>query len=167
MKIIAFFSVWLLIMGLTASAGASGDEKNHETGIPKKYASMENGYWADPNAIVSGKKIYQGKCSACHGINGDGKGPVASAATIKPADFTDKDMIATMSDGYWFWRVAKGGAFPPFNSIMPSFEKDLTEEEIWQVIAYEHTFSHKGLHVHKELQGDTPHKHHEHHEDEE
>ncbi|HEX9926637.1 MAG TPA: cytochrome c, partial [Anaerolineae bacterium] len=35
-----------------------------------------------------GQQIYEQRCAACHGIDGDGAGPGAEHLTIKPRDFT-------------------------------------------------------------------------------
>src|SRR3989442_83972 len=58
-----------------------------------------------------------------------------------PANFQDPGTIAMLQEAYLFWRIAKGGpGLPrestPWNSVMPSWEDRLTEEQIWQVIMY-------------------------------
>ena len=37
---------------------------------------------------VDGKKMYQGYCAPCHGADGKGNGPVASALKTAPTDLT-------------------------------------------------------------------------------
>ncbi len=96
-----------------------------------------------PDNIVKGKALFVGNCAPCHGTSGAGDGPAAAALNPKPADF--KTPIHTkLPDGYWFWRLSKGGSVPPFNasgSAMPPWEGTLTPEQRWLVILYEHTFS--------------------------
>ena len=72
-------------------------------------------------------------CAACHGRDGQ---PILTGAR----DFRDVAYVANMSDAYWFWRLSVG---VPQTPMTPMKEK-LTEEERWQVIAYQHTFSHRG-----------------------
>src|SRR5207245_78218 len=94
---------------------------------------------------------YTTRCAVCHGDQGDGKGPAGLALPLKPSDFRDKDGVAEMRDNYWFWRVSEGGQVEPFKgkgSAMPPWKGQLSVEERWAVMAYQHTFSgHQGPHV--------------------
>jgi len=42
----------------------------------------------NPTTPASGKAMYANYCAACHGANGKGDGPVASALKKQPADLT-------------------------------------------------------------------------------
>lgn len=161
MKVIIFLAALLLAVGPTLASSSTTESGVEKAGMPEKYLRMENKFWGDPQAIAAGKKIYRERCAICHGESGDGRGVSAQGLPVKPANFADKKMAATMRDGWWFWRVSKGGAFPPFNSPMPSFESILTEGETWQVISYAHSFSHNGAHAHKELNRAEQHLHHD------
>ena len=62
---------------------------------------------------------------------------------LKPADFTTEDTIATVIEAYTFWRIKEGGiglptAGSPWDSAMPAWQDELTEEEIWKIIAAEY-----------------------------
>ena len=51
---------------------------------------------------------------------------------------------AKLPDGYYFWRVTKGGSVPPFSaagSAMPPWEGSLTPNQRWLVILYVKSFS--------------------------
>lgn len=44
------------------------------------------------------------------------------------------------TDSYWFWRISEGVP----GTKMPPWKGVFTEEQRWQVMAYEHMFSHDG-----------------------
>lgn len=43
---------------------------------------------ANAPSPTSGKELYQAYCASCHGIGGQGNGPVASALKTPPTDLT-------------------------------------------------------------------------------
>src|SRR3989442_4521400 len=90
---------------------------------------------------AKGGEIYIRNCMYCHGDNLDGKGHFAPGFNPPPANFQDPGTIAMLQEAYLFWRIAKGGpGLPkestPWNSVMPSWEDRLDEQQIWQVIVY-------------------------------
>lgn len=93
-------------------------------------------------ALVSeGGEIYFRDCFFCHGAKLDGKGHYSSSIDPSPLPFTGADTIAQLEESYVFWRVVKGGpGLPdessPALSAMPSWEKGLSEEEVWKVILF-------------------------------
>jgi len=109
--------------------------------VPAEYADkhMPPGGWTDPKAIEEGALIYIGEanpqinCASCHGK--DGK-PVKKGAR----DLRDPKTVTRFSDSYWFWRVSEG--IP--KTKMKAWKSMLSEQQIWQVIAYQHQFSHDG-----------------------
>ncbi|HEU5305671.1 MAG TPA: c-type cytochrome [Gemmatimonadales bacterium] len=139
----------------TRANGEKDDDKGGHAHVPAPleyadaYAPL--GIWTDAALISRGKEIYTARCAVCHGDNGDGKGPAGVALPLKPSDFRDKAGVAEMRDNYWFWRVSEGGQVEPFKSkgsAMPPWKGELSVDDRWAVIAYQHTFSdHKGPHV--------------------
>ena len=110
---------------------------------PAQFTSLRNPLTATPDNLAKGKELFVTNCTPCHGNGGAGDGPAAASLKPKPADF--KTPIHTkLPDGYWFWRLSKGGTVPPFNAAgsgMPPWEGTLSEQQRWLVILYEHTFS--------------------------
>ncbi|MFQ5854855.1 MAG: c-type cytochrome [Anaerolineae bacterium] len=108
---------------------------------------LDNPFWSgpperpDPALVREGGEIYSAHCVLCHGDALDGKGLFAQGVNPAPADFTDTGTIAQLQQSYLFWRIAKGGpGLPsesaPWNSAMPAWEDELSEDEIWKVIIY-------------------------------
>ncbi len=102
---------------------------------PLRGASLEAG-------IEAGEALYQQHCLTCHGRAGRGDGPIAASLQPRPADLAEHGPFA--SDAYWFWRIREGGQVEPFDSEMPAWKDELSEEQTWQVLAYCKTLSTHG-----------------------
>ncbi len=134
--------------------------------VPAEYASMKapSTIWTDPVVLTRGRGIYAAKCAACHGDQGAGDGPAAAGLPLKPPSLRDTAMVAEMTDAYWFWRVSEGGRAEPYaskHSTMPAYKEDLSADDRWAVIAYQHSLSgHVGAHSaaeHPEMVATRPH----------
>ena len=132
-------SVVMMVSILMLSGGmAYSEEPVPLPEVPAEYADkkMPAGWLTDPKVIEEGALIYTGEvnpqvnCASCHGK--DGK-PVKKGAR----DFRDKAQMGRMSDAFWFWRVSEGVP----KTKMKAWKSQLSEEQIWQVIAYERQFS--------------------------
>ncbi len=91
--------------------------------------------------IRAGGDVYFKKCFFCHGDHLDGKGLFGNRFFPPPADFTHASSVTTLPESYAYWRIMKGGQglpkkFAPWDSSMPAWGNQLTEEEVWQVILY-------------------------------
>jgi len=135
----------------------SGKEGDHSMAhmhapVPPDYRNVKEpkGLWTNQALIRRGRGIHDAKCAVCHGADGSGNGPAAAGMMPKPPSLRDKKMVAEMSPSYWFWRVSEGGEVEPYKSMysaMPAWKDDLSVEDRWAVIAYQHTFSgHRGPH---------------------
>ena len=132
-----------ILAGFLVLAGCSGGEGPivAPPAPPPEYADkhMPEGWWTDPEIIEMGRQIFIGEenidvnCASCHGK--DGK-PVKRGAR----DFRVAERMSLYSDSAWFWRISEG---VPRTKMKPWKEK-LPEEDIWKVMAYEHSFSHEG-----------------------
>ena len=74
-----------------------------------------------------GKKIYNARCSICHGV--DGRGNTESGRKVKAKDLRAPD-VQNQSDDLLRETVIHG-----FGK-MPGFEKKLSPDKIQQVLAY-------------------------------
>lgn len=117
-----------------APAGVPGE-------APAEYQDLTNPLSGDPQAIAAGSEAYAALCSQCHGVTGAGDGQAGESLVPGPTDFTRQQQMAALSDGYLFWRISEGGAFDPFNSLMPAWGTLLSEREIWELVSYIRTLS--------------------------
>jgi len=91
---------------------------------------------SNPKSLAAGKSIYTKNCYDCHGKKGKGDGPKSGDLDKSPKDFT-KEQFQKQTDGSLFWKITEG------RKPMPSFKKDLTDEQRWQVINYVRTLGTK------------------------
>jgi mono/diheme cytochrome c family protein len=74
-----------------------------------------------------GKKLYGDNCQICHGADGKGNGPAASALSPKPANFTDPKFWQGDVDKKITHTIEKGhGMMPAFN-LNPAKIKDIID----------------------------------------
>jgi len=88
-----------------------------------------------------GAKHYEMICAACHGAEGNGKGPASGALKPPPRDFTDAELMETLSDEHLIEVISKGGAAVGRSPLMPPWEGALKAKEIRDVAAYIRSFA--------------------------
>ena len=91
--------------------------------------------------VENGRRIYYSNCFFCHGDALGGDGMYAHAVNPVPANFQDSGVLPNFQETFFFWRIAKGGpGMPdegaPGDSVMPEWERFLTNDEIWDVILF-------------------------------
>lgn len=85
----------------------------------------------DAATLALGVQVYTQNCAACHGVHGDGDGPLAARLNPRPASLSSAH-AANHTDGdlyYWITRGIPGTA-------MPAFSGSLSEQETWAAIRY-------------------------------
>ncbi len=92
---------------------------------------------ADAASLASGKDLYQGQCSSCHGANGNGNGPLASGLNPPPADLTQHAVLGVHPDGQLFDWITSG--YP--NSAMPAFGDTLSDKQRWDLVNFIRTLA--------------------------
>lgn len=83
-----------------------------------------------PPDPAEGERVYRENCAACHGVSGNGRGPVAAKVSPAPADFTDREFMALETPLDFFNVVNVGVA----NTVMPAWHGVLSEREIWSAV---------------------------------
>lgn len=103
---------------------------------PERYYVLTNPLTSQSDVLESAERIYTGKvggsnCAICHGVKGDGKGPLASLYSPPPRNFACARTVNGIPDGQLFWIVKYGSP----GTAMPPHPK-LSDEQIWQIVAY-------------------------------
>lgn len=121
--------VFLLTLPGWANAAAAGGTPGAESSPTVEYSK--------------GKEVYQMYCSTCHGLSGEGNGPIAAGLTPRPTDFTDRAVMARLTDAEVTEFITQGGG-PTHNCpTMPSWAPILRPEDVTSVVAYVRTLARK------------------------
>ena len=121
----------LLVTACESSTSAASNPDATLAPVPAEYAAKTNPLGAD--AVAAGAAVFKTNCSACHGAQGHGDGPAGMALNPPPKNLAE--LQATAGDDYLFWRINTGKD----GTSMVAWKGVLTDEQIWQVIAYLHT----------------------------
>ena len=89
----------------------------------------ETGLNGDPG---QGKAIFEKYCSSCHGKKGEGLGPIAGMT-----NFSNKSFQDSRTNQQLFDKISFGGR----GSGMPAWEKTLSLQDRWNVVAYIRTLA--------------------------
>lgn len=105
-----------------------------DNGIGETYKGEKSPLIAANVDMRAAKSLYDMNCSSCHGDAGLGDGAEGSALDPAPTNIAQFARMGMAKDDYMLWTLAAGGK--PVESDMPAFEKVLSRDEIWQIIAY-------------------------------
>ena len=95
---------------------------------PTTYYASTQPYSAP--SVARGATLYAANCTACHGVDGRGDGPLAASLPSRPADLTEEHIFAhNVGDLFWWVGHGKGG-------VMPGFADKLTPDQRWDVINF-------------------------------
>jgi mono/diheme cytochrome c family protein len=83
----------------------------------------------------AGKAIYERSCVGCHGPTGQG-GRMAAMLAVPPRNLADQAYMGTRSDQQLFDVISKGGAAAGLSTAMTAFGSQLSEQQIWDTVAY-------------------------------
>jgi mono/diheme cytochrome c family protein len=91
---------------------------------------------AEKGDAAKGKETFQNTCASCHGPEGKGDGVAAAALDPKPRNLTDAAFMSTQSDDRIYKVINEGGASVGLSPMMAAWGGVLSEQDIWNVIAY-------------------------------
>lgn len=83
-------------------------------------------------AVFRGGLVYANYCVTCHGINADGNGRAARLYTPRPANLR----MSEKNDAYYGLIIRKGGTPLGRSEFMPSWEAELTDEQVRDLVSY-------------------------------
>ncbi|MDH5571226.1 MAG: c-type cytochrome [Gammaproteobacteria bacterium] len=136
MKMTNIFPVIIGAVFLLSSTVVTAGEHQIPT-APDDYLSKTNPVSVDDaDAIKEAGKLYKGKCKKCHGSKGDGHGPGAEDMNPMPTAFNVAGFLKGRKDGQLFWIIEKGSKGTEMGAFGPGSEANLSEDDIWKVVAY-------------------------------
>jgi mono/diheme cytochrome c family protein len=129
------FVMWVGVLFLTACGGNSSSATRESENanatlapVPAEYAGLTNPLGTD--AEQAGAELFRTNCEMCHGSQGYGDGPAGQSLEPKPGNLAQVQSKA--GDDYLFWRVHDGKP----GTSMVAWKGILTDDQIWQVIAF-------------------------------
>ena len=134
--------VAVVAVGATAATVAQGQKGAGSSSgwtLGQDAETKKNPLAADAKALATGKAVFKDKCAKCHGQTGLGDGPDADPDHREHQDLTNAKWADRNPDGVVFYKVANGRRRPK----MPAFKEELTEQQIWAVVAYVQTLRKK------------------------
>jgi mono/diheme cytochrome c family protein len=112
----------------SASSNPNADVIGTLTPVPPDFANLANPFGAD--AAIAGAAVFKNNCESCHGRQGHGDGPAGTALAPAPKNLA---LLQTLvGDDYLFWRISVGKD----GTAMIAWKDVLTEEQIWQLVAF-------------------------------
>lgn len=100
----------------------------HSWMAPKHEATQRDPRPADQQSIQSGQALFVESCAQCHGA--DGLGLPATTTQLGSDTPNLPQRLKSHTDGDFHWKIRTG------RGEMPAFEKDLSADEIWDIIHF-------------------------------
>ncbi|CAN2532777.1 hypothetical+protein [Methylocapsa aurea] len=114
---------------LALAAVVSGTVSLSVQSYPETYTDPPIAYTAA--SVKRGYETFQANCTGCHGVTGEGNGPMAKGLKVPPADLTAPH-VATHTLGDIFHWLTYGGQ----SGVMPPFGDAISEDERWDIINF-------------------------------
>jgi mono/diheme cytochrome c family protein len=124
----------------TAATAVSRQQRQGSAwNLPPDARDLKNPRPVDDTLLAAGKKIFSDKCQKCHGPQGLGDGPDAEPEHAEHMNLTNPKNAARNPDGVVFHKVMNGRRNPK----MPAFKDELSQDQVWAVVAYVQTLRKK------------------------
>jgi len=87
---------------------------------------------APGDAVRRGDQLFHSYCSRCHGVDADGKSPLAALLSTRPSNL--RRSVLSRADKERMVRL--GGAVNSRSPIMPSWQNELSRTQINDILDY-------------------------------
>jgi mono/diheme cytochrome c family protein len=124
MRMTMAMAVAMLIGSMLVSGQQSRTSREHDARwiAPPDEAAKSNPLVSRPDAAAGGRKLFQQRCSTCHGEDAGG--------TADAPDLT-RSAVQRQSDGELFWKITSGNT----RTGMPTFSF-LPPGQRWQLVLH-------------------------------
>ena len=136
---LALAVIWGSMVAVVVGAIEAGQSTPAGWILPEDAEQKKNPHPVDEKLISAGMEVYKDKCARCHGPGGLGDGPDADPDVRPEMDLTTPKRAERNPDGVIFYKVWNGRRRPK----MPAFSSELTEDQVWAVVAYTQTLRKK------------------------
>jgi mono/diheme cytochrome c family protein len=99
------------------------------SGSQTPMSSTPNPVPAQVSSVNAGYRLYQANCAACHGVDGNGGGPLSGTTPVTPPSL--RAHLAEHSDGDLFYWISEG-----LPGGMPGWRSQLSETDRWNLVNY-------------------------------
>ena len=127
------------MIGVATVVAQGGQGSTSGWTLPADADAKKSPLTVDEKVLNTGKAVFKNKCTKCHGAAGVGDGPDADPEHREDMDLTNPKRADRNSDGIVFYKVSNGRRKPK----MPAFKEELTEQQVWSVVAYVQTLRKK------------------------
>jgi mono/diheme cytochrome c family protein len=134
---------FVFIAATAGAAACSGNQSNKPSSTTPQLSGPVIKDTKNPltdRAAAAGQPLYAANCAFCHGADGKGDNETGASLPAKPPDLTMGAALSN-SDGEIFLAI-RDGKMKDGKITMPPAKK-LTDEQIWQIVAYVRTLAEK------------------------
>ncbi len=105
--------------------------------VPQEASWRRGPTTVTPEAVGTGRELFQTYCSVCHGPEAKGTGPVAPKLKSRPYDITGQ-FVGRKRDASLYETIRHGGV------VMPPYREVLAPAETWAVLSYIRSLQRRG-----------------------
>lgn len=87
-------------------------------------------------SLAAARWNFESYCASCHGQRGRGDGNLAFTLDVKPSNLTDKTRLSAQTDELIFKVIKDGGSAAGLSESMLSFNSQLNEEDIKNLVRF-------------------------------